>query len=222
MAALAVAVILVAAATTGSAELVGELPLERSVTQTTEDTPRPDSPIESAEDLHASQGGQSDFGAWLQELLVFALLVAGLLLTSGVLRLLASRLAGRLPDKQLVLDLDPLPDADVAREALRRDRERHDAALAGSDVRNGIVACWVLLEETAAEIGVTRQPAETSTELVVRFLHAVDIDPRPVSLLAALYQEARFSTHPLPADARGRAEEALAGIHAGLDWSAVT
>ena len=84
-----------------------------------------------------------------------------------------------------MLDLEPLPDIEAGRETLRRDRERHDAALAGSDVRNGIVACWVLLEETAAEVGVTRQPAETATEFVIRFLHTLDVDPRPVGDLAA-------------------------------------
>ena len=138
------------------------------------------------------------------------------------MRLVVLRLARELPDKQLVLDLDPLPDAEAGREAMRRDRELYDAALAGSDVRNGIVACWVLLEETAAEVGVPRLPAETATELVVRFLHTLDVDPRPVATLAKLYHEARFSTHELPADARTRAEQALADIHADLDRRAVT
>lgn len=222
VAALGVAVILVAAATTGSPGLVGELPSDEAASQTSGDPPPPDAPTDRAEDEQAPVERARDLGAWLQELLVFALLVVGLVLTSGLLRLLAQGLLRRLPGKQLVLDLEPLPDLEAAREALRRDREDHDAALDGSEVRNSIVACWVRLEETAAEVGVTRLPAETSTELVVRFLHAVDIDPRPVGALAALYQEARFSTHPLPADARARAKQALAGIHATLDWGAVT
>ena len=138
------------------------------------------------------------------------------------MRLVVLRLARELPDKQLVLDLDPLSVAEAGREAMRRDRELYDAALAESDVRNGIVACWVLLEETAAKVGIPRLPAETATELVVRFLHTLDVDPRPVATLAELYHEARFSTHELPADARTRAEQALADIHADLDRSAVT
>ena len=129
-----------------------------------------------------------------------------------LVRLIVLRLARELPDKQLVLDLDPLPLAEAGREALRRDRELYDAALAESDVRNGIVACWVLLEETAANVGIPRLPAETATELVVRFLHTLDVDPRPVARLAALYHEARFSTHELPADARA-AGRAGAGGH---------
>ncbi len=138
-----------------------------------------------------------------------------------LVRLVALRLARELPDKELVIDLDPLPLAEAGREALRRDRDLYDAALAESDVRNGIVACWVLLEETAANVGIPRLPAETATELVIRFLHTLDVDPRPVAALATLYHEARFSTHDLPADARQRAEQALAAIHADLDHKAV-
>lgn len=220
VAALGFAVILVAAATTGSSGLLGDNRSEAPSSQTS-DQPPPDAPTDRADDDQPTRDRTSDLGEWVRELLVLALLVAGLVLTSGVLRLLAQGLTRRLPDKQLVLDLEPLPDLDAAREALRRDREDHDAALDGSEVRNSIVACWVRLEEAAAEAGVTRLPAETSTELVVRFLHAVDIDPRPVGALAALYQEARFSSHPLPADARARAKQALAGIHADLDRGAV-
>jgi hypothetical protein len=80
----------------------------------------------------------------------------------------------------------------------------------------------VLLEETAANVGIPRLPAETATELVMRFLHTLNVDPRPVARLAELYHEARFSTHDLPADARQRAEQALAAIHADLEHKAVS
>ena len=150
----------------------------------------------------------------------FTLLVIGLCVTAAALRALAQRLARELPEKQLVLELETLPDVEAGRDALRRDLEKYDAALAGIDVRDGIVACWVLLEETASEVGVARRPAETSTEFVVRFLHTLDVDPRPVASLASLYQEARFSTHHLPDDARARAVQALRAIDADLDRSA--
>jgi hypothetical protein len=77
----------------------------------------------------------------------------------------------------------------------------------------------VLLEQTAADAGVERRPAETATEFVVRFLHTLDVDPRPVATLARLFHEARFSSHDLPADARERARAALDGIRVGLDRS---
>jgi Domain of unknown function (DUF4129) len=222
VAALGVAFILVLAATTGPDGMVGKLPTSETPTDTRDYVDQPADPAEGAADKQPFEKTATDLGDWLQDLFYLALLLLGLWVAAGLVRLIVLRLARELPDKQLVLDLDPLPLAEAGREALRRDRELYDAALAESDVRNGIVACWVLLEETAANVGIPRLPAETATELVVRFLHTLDVDPRPVSRLAALYHEARFSTHELPADARLRAEQALADIHADLDRGALT
>jgi hypothetical protein len=109
-----------------------------------------------------------------------------------------------------------LPDFAAARSAVERDRARQQEALAWSDVRNGIVACWVMFEQAAAESHVEKQPAETASAFVIRFLHLLDVDPRAVGELAQLFLEARFSSHPLPSDARARAESALAAIHQDL------
>jgi len=226
MAALGVALIMVLAATTGPDGLVGELPTSETTETTTEGAQdERDSSTDSTEGVTDKQPfdeGATDLRDWLQDLFYLALILLALWVAAGLVRLIVLRLARELPEKQLVLDLDPLPLAEAGRQALRRDRELYDAALGESDVRNGIVACWVLLEETAANVGIPRLPAETATELVVRFLHTLDVDPRPVARLATLYHEARFSSHELAADARRRAEQALADIHADLDRSAVT
>ena len=222
VAALGVAFIMVLAASTGPDGMVGDLPTSETPVEATQDEPDP-----AADPAHGTAKDRpfdetaTHLGDWLQDLFYLTLILLGLWVAAGLVRLIVLRLARELPEKQLVLDLDPLPLAEAGREALRRDRGLYDAALAGSDVRNGIVACWVLLEETAANVGIPRLPAETATELVVRFLHTLDVDPRPVARLATLYHEARFSTHELPADARQRAEQALADIHADLDRSAV-
>ena len=73
----------------------------------------------------------------------------------------------RVTERQLVVDLDPLPDVEAGRSAMERDRQRQHDALASSDVRNGIVACWVLLEDAAADAGVVpgrprRRPSSSS------------------------------------------------------------
>ena len=223
VAALGVALVMVLAASTGPEGMIGNLSENDSSTRTVPDEPAATSvPVEQGTDKRPFDRLDTGLGDWLQDLFFLALLLLGLWLGAGVVRFVVLRLARELPDKQLVLDLDPLSVAEAGREAVRRDRELYDAALAGSDVRNGIVACWVLLEETAANVGIPRLPAETATELVVRFLHTMDVDPRPVASLARLYHEARFSTHELAADARTRAERALADIHADLDRSAVT
>jgi uncharacterized protein DUF4129 len=196
---------------TGLAEGVPDGPVVHQGPSRTEQTQqreraRPATDVATAHD-------QRYRGQWLHDLAGLTALLIGLWFVGMLLRALVDLVGPKLPDKQLVVDLDPLPDAGAGREALARDRERHLAALTSNDVRNGIVACWVLMEQGAAEAGVVRRPAETSTEFVVRFLHALDLDPRPVAELAGLYHEARFSTHTLDEDARSRALAALRAIH---------
>lgn len=222
VAALGVALVMVLAASTGPEVMMGDRSADDSSIRTVPEEPDATSvPVEIGQDKRPFRMLDTGLGDWLRDLFFLALLLLGLWLVAGAVRLVALRLARDLPDKQLALELDPLSVAEAGREAMRRDRELYDAALAGSDVRNAIVACWVLLEETAAKVGIPRLPAETATELVVRFLHTLDVDPRPVATLAKLYHEARFSSHELPADARTRAEQALADIHADLDRRAV-
>lgn len=158
-------------------------------------------------------------GSWLHDLTAVALVVAGLLLVGLLLRQLSVGIRRRFGEERLVVPLDPLPDLQTARAAVERDHERQREALTALDVRDGIVACWVVFEDAAAESLVAREPAETASAFVVRFLHSLDVDPRPVAELAQLFLEARFSTHPMPEDARTRAERALSAIHRDL-WQA--
>jgi hypothetical protein len=72
------------------------------------------------------------------------------------------------------------------------------------------------LEEAVAAAGVRPGVAETSTELVSRVLHSLDVDPRAVATLAALYREARFSEHPMGEDARAAARASLTRLHEDL------
>lgn len=215
--ALAVAIVLVGAATTQPARMIGDRP--PSSTSATRQATRPAPGAEAADDAAADQapGRANHRPRWVGEIATVLLVLMALSLLGLMVQAIARRVLRWLPDEQLVLPLHPLPDVEAAREALRQGQEEHRAALAGSDVRNAIVACWVLLEEAAAEAGFTRLPAETTTEFAAGFLHALDIDPLPVATLAGLFREARFSTHALPADRREGAEVALAGIHHDLE-----
>ena len=67
-----------------------------------------------------------------------------------------------------------------------------------------------------AAAGLPRSRHETSAEFVVRVLHRLDLDPRAIGELAALYREARFSDHQLGEEARERARAALERLHADL------
>ncbi len=208
LAVLAGAVVLVWSAASGPADMA-----------TAPDTPGDSSsgptvvqPQEQPLDDSADEDGGAQTGnagvAKLMDIASIAVLLAGL----WVLTLLVRLVVARLPGRQLVLDLEPLRRPDAGRDAVEQREDQLRDALTGSDVRNGIVACWAFLEDAAAEAGVPRAPSETATELVVRFLHALDVDPRPVSALAALFQEARFSTHPLTEDHTRRARAALDDI----------
>jgi hypothetical protein len=89
-------------------------------------------------------------------------------------------------------------------------------ALADGEPRNAIVACWLRLEDDVAAAGWPRHAAETSAEYTTRVLAAVGLDGEAVTALAALYREARFSTHTLGEADRSRATAALRAVHGSL------
>lgn len=109
-----------------------------------------------------------------------------------------------------VEDVPEIPD--VVTEGI----EARLATLARGSPRNAIVACWLDLEEAARLGGLPRQPAETSTEFTARVLSTYAVDTAAIRRLAALYREARFSTHPLTESHRHAALVALEQLHADL------
>jgi hypothetical protein len=113
-------------------------------------------------------------------------------------------------------DFEVLPEVPDLAETLARDADRQLAAVNEGSPRNGIVRCWLRLEESVAEAGLPREPWETSAELTLRVLRTLDVDPRALGTLAVLYREARFSDHELDEDARARAYAALRAMHDDL------
>ena len=109
---------------------------------------------------------------------------------------------------------EPAPD-DLARSVSHVLRAAI-AQVAQGQVRDGIILCWHRLEETAGAVGLPRSPAETSTDLVTRLLACLPVSPEPLNRLAALYREARFSSHPLGAEAVAQARSDLAQLRAEL------
>ena len=119
----------------------------------------------------------------------------------------------RRPPARAELDAVPLPEAARVAGALEDDAARQLAALEEGDARNGVVRCWLRLEEVIADAGLPRDPAETSTEFTLRVLHVLDLDPRSVAALARLYREARFSEHRLDESVRTEARTHLERLH---------
>jgi hypothetical protein len=152
--------------------------------------------------------------AWLGDLIVYALFI-GLCVGAFLLLRMAWQHRWRPPAKPAEVDFVVLPDVAVER-ALQEDAETWLATIEEGAPRNGIVACWLRLEEIAGAAGYPRARSETSSEYVVRVLKSLDLDPRAIATLAALFREARFSEHRLGEESRTAARSALQVLHEDL------
>ena len=152
--------------------------------------------------------------SWLGDLLAWAVLL-GFLFVVVLLARFAWVRRPRRPEAPPEVDFDVLPAERLAR-ALSEDLDAQLDAVAGGTPRNGIVRCWLRLEQSVAEAGLPPQRFETAAEFTVRVLHRLDLDPRAIGRLAGLYREARFSEHELGEDARTAARSALEQLHEDL------
>jgi hypothetical protein len=137
------------------------------------------------------------------------------LLMRGLLWLQEELLARRNTDPRPVsVAFDVLDDPEPLIQEMRRDADLQMELLLQGEPRNGIVACWERFEEQAERVGLARRGWETSSEFTLRLLDAVSADAGAVSSLAALYREARFSTHRIDDSDRERAVALLQRIRA--------
>jgi hypothetical protein len=123
----------------------------------------------------------------------------------------------RPPEKPDEEEFEVLPDVHEVSGAITRDAGLQLAAIQEGSPRNGIVRCWLRLEDIIADAGMPRAPWETSAEFTVRVLKALDVDPRAIGSLARLYREARFSDHRLDETSRAAARSALEQLHRDLE-----
>jgi hypothetical protein len=66
---------------------------------------------------------------------------------------------------------------------------------------NAVVQAWQSLEDAASAAGLSRRPAETSSEFTARILYRSHRSAAPIVVLLSLYQRVRFGEHePTPAD----------------------
>lgn len=82
--------------------------------------------------------------------------------------------------------------------------------------RNAIVAAWVRLERAIEGARFPHRPEETPSELVERALASYRLDAEAIRRLAALYREARFSTHRVTESQRDEAAACLRRLLASL------
>jgi hypothetical protein len=209
--------VLVWAATTGPVRMFGTAGARPEPVPVPSDSPSAvpseSNPLPTYRELTRGVRATADL-SWLGQLVAYTALLA--LCFGGYLLLRALwRHRWRRPEKPVEVSFDLTPRSGVA-AAVARDAEEQLAAVELGGPRDGIVACWLRLEEVVAASGVTLRPAETSTELATRVLQTLDVDPRAVARLAALYREARFSEHPMGEDGRAAARAALRTLHQDL------
>jgi hypothetical protein len=85
-----------------------------------------------------------------------------------------------------------------------------------TDPRAGVIAAYVAMEALLAASGVVRSPAEAPREYLRRVLVASSPTERDVSTLTGLFEQARFSPHPISERVRVLALSALSSLLARL------
>lgn len=96
------------------------------------------------------------------------------------------------------------------------DAGLHDLSDADLDPRRAVIACWVRLEQAAADAGTPRHPGDTPTDLVARLLTEQRVDAAALAALAAVYREARYATHTVDDRMRASARSALQRLRTDL------
>jgi hypothetical protein len=148
------------------------------------------------------------------ELLVLAAAVGGLVLV--LLLALLLRRIGRWPGRAAApvavvpaaAGPPPASMAEAVREAL--------VVVEQPGAREAVVRSWLLLGRAAAEAGTPPRPADTAAEYGARVAAEQGLDPTALGRLAALYREARFSTHPVGEAERAEARAVLESLRAEL------
>lgn len=112
-------------------------------------------------------------------------------------------------------------DEDEESEAVTRAVVAGQAAVqdrAITDPREAIVACFAAMERALAGVGPAAAPKEADTpqEVLRRGAEASELPEEPAAQLLDLFQEARFSTHPMRQDDREAADRALTAILTSL------
>jgi Domain of unknown function (DUF4129) len=86
----------------------------------------------------------------------------------------------------------------------------------GRDARSAVIAAYAAMERALAARGVTRSPAEAPREYLHRTLAGTSGAGHDARTLTGLFEEARFSTHPIPEERRDLALTALRSLRGRL------
>jgi Domain of unknown function (DUF4129) len=85
-----------------------------------------------------------------------------------------------------------------------------------TDPRRAVIAAYGAMQRELGEHGVARSPAEAPREYLQRTLTATRATEREARKLTGLFEEARYSTHPIPERLREAALSALRSLQRRL------
>jgi DNA ligase D-like protein (predicted 3'-phosphoesterase) len=120
----------------------------------------------------------------------------------------ARRKAARSPAAQ-ISRASGADEAELARHAIDTAKEllRNPA-----DPRAAVIAAYARMERALAERELGRRTPEAPREYLARVLREQGMPERSLTTLTGLFEEARFSLHPIPRCAPGRALRALENV----------
>jgi Domain of unknown function (DUF4129) len=167
--------------------------------------------------LHPTPAGHGAFDVADVQYVLIGLLVAAIIVAAVLIGRRRRRLA-RLAGRDVPVDDETGTPAELARAV---DSGRM-ALRELDDARAAIIGCYLAMEDSLAGAGAARRAAETPDELLSRAVEGSLVQAAPAGQLTALFYEARFSTHPMPAVRRDQAEQALADLAANLSDPAAT
>jgi len=212
-----IAVLFAAVATSGDVELVEGPPTFMDTTEHAPSVPTVSiAPIE--EELEENTREPIELPPFI-EVVLRVLFYLTLSAVAALVAIYAWRYRPRLRwrrRRRRSIGFDMLDDEVAAAATVAADAEAQRAALRHGAPRNAIVECWLRLEAAVVAAGVRRDPADTAEELTRRVLANAHVDRTAIDRLAALYREARFSTHTMDETDRRAAITALDTVHAGL------
>ena len=107
----------------------------------------------------------------------------------------------------------PSHEADATSAAVEAAINALDA---GPDPRRSVIAAYGAMQRALGERGVVRSPAEAPREYLRRVLLEQGATQREATTLTGLFEEARYSTHPIPERVRRLALAALRSLQARL------
>jgi Domain of unknown function (DUF4129) len=108
---------------------------------------------------------------------------------------------------------DEVPRAPAAREAVEAAIVALDST---RDPRAAVIAAYAAMERTFAAHDLGRLAPEAPREYLRRVASANAASGDPAATITGLFEEARFSTHPIPETARARTLAGLSALRASV------